>query len=301
MITIVEGPDCCGKTTLTARLVKEFGYTEVIHNGIPPDGNLCEHYGEQLYLAKQRELLATGHDLCESTIFDRQFLGEFIYGPLMRPKVKPRLLNIHLWNRLMASWDIKLIICLPAKQQMMLNYKKRVLMEYVQEEEIISKIYDQFTQLAGNLRTFVYDWENYDELLEYLNEPSRAVTNLDYIGSPHAHTLFVGEQANSGVLDLPFFSDQYSSQYLWMTLHQQWNEAEIAFTNAFKLDRSVRDFHQIDLPFLETVVALGNKTYATCIEHYGRELVLKAPHPAYWRRFHYKEMKKYAKLLGGIH
>lgn len=69
MLIIIEGADKNGKTTLASHISERHGYN-YIHHGPPRNG----------YMGYMDEIL----DLKNKTVMDRSFIGEMIYGPLLR-------------------------------------------------------------------------------------------------------------------------------------------------------------------------------------------------------------------------
>lgn len=109
MRVIIEGPDCCGKTTLAKRLAKDLRYA-YHHEGPPPEGISSRDY----YIGL---LNSHPHD----TIWDRFAYGQVVYGPLLRGQLPDEAeadwdyVNKHLCTSTLQ------ILCLPpfevAKEQ----------------------------------------------------------------------------------------------------------------------------------------------------------------------------------------
>lgn len=76
VIVILEGPDGAGKTSVANALSDAFGECVVIHNG--PETRTWEEFGRQLEDADFRR------DRGVSTIIDRSYLSEVIYGNAYR-------------------------------------------------------------------------------------------------------------------------------------------------------------------------------------------------------------------------
>lgn len=72
MLVVIEGVDKAGKSTLAERLKRELGWN-VVHFGKPGPDPFLEY---NTFL----------DNLTENLICDRFFLGELVYGPLLRKK-----------------------------------------------------------------------------------------------------------------------------------------------------------------------------------------------------------------------
>jgi hypothetical protein len=109
--------------------------------------------------------------------------------------------------------------------------------------------------------------------------------------------LFVGDIANQKYLDLPFFALNNSSSYLNDSLRKaKFTEDQIAFTNARRLDGSVRDLKFIWEEMKNPqIIALG--TIASKLLKSQKVPHNEVPHPAFWKRFHITQQMDYVKYL----
>src|SRR5690349_10848166 len=110
MITILEGPDAAGKTTLAKRL-EDLGYDN-IHFGPPPKTAPGEthpaFYQYMSFLAN-----AWPYDNIRSRVLDRFCYGEAVYGPVFRNDRSFEPWMMRLLERVMLSMQGLLVMCLP--------------------------------------------------------------------------------------------------------------------------------------------------------------------------------------------
>lgn len=326
-IVILEGPDGSGKSTLAQEFVKRgFKY---VHFGVPkPKENLFETYTNAILGAAK-----SGGD----TIFDRLYLGETIYGPVMRGDSRLNRMHVALLQRLVSAHRCREIICLPPQRVCVSNWAEKrkerwdpikCSGDYVDAAAKVKDIWERYG-LARRERFLFYDYTrpgDLDVILDYsLNwcgtHSSREKGNpfgvlpTGMIGSPTAKYLIVGEQINKkrSKVDLPFYLTTGSSLYLWAALDMAGiKEGDLAFVNACKPASRVADKHRHRrksthhrdlsnikevLPWFERAIALGQVAARVCKES-GINFV-SLPHPSWHRRFRGGYLYEYIEALKG--
>lgn len=98
MMIVLEGGDKTGKTTLAKALVKVYGL-RYLHFG-PPGPNAMKEYTEALQAIKQ------------PTVCDRFFVGELVYGPMLRG-TEPRRKDITSLLKLARQYEVNFILLNP--------------------------------------------------------------------------------------------------------------------------------------------------------------------------------------------
>jgi hypothetical protein len=291
---ILEGPDGAGKTQLAQLLCKVHGFS-YHHEGPPPAGveSLLHYYANILHSAQK------------PTVFDRFHLGEMVYGPILRGQQRLTGAESLLMNRLLHGTGSVVIGCLPEFGTCLRNNRNKE--ELIKDERILFEAYQSWFRLmhtaGGSLLVngFIYDYTAGVPI----QLPATFELDKDAIGRPGAKFLFVGEQPN-GELDLPFFSTNHrSSGYLNEALKLAgFEERQLAFTNARKLDGTPRNLARVVLGFRKriTVVALGKVAETTLkdqdVQHMGVVDSIKSlPHPAFWKRFHASKQQDYIDML----
>lgn len=291
---ILEGPDGAGKTTLARQLCAELDM-DYHHEGPPPaERSALEHYGGIFAGAKR------------PTVFDRFFLGETVYGPLLRGGSSLDPQDLTLLGRLMWGSGTLTIFCDPGSDVCFANNKLKA--ELINDEALLVRAYEAWQatwELAGPYgprATYNYSSEHCRHFSQFIGQwryEHRALPD-GVIGSPYAETLFVGEQCN-GHFELPFFGRERSSGYLNDRIKDAgFVEGKIALTNALKVNCEWRDLRQVvaRLSELKTVVLLG-KQAAQSVKNNPLPFVkvFELPHPQYWRRFHAQQTHTYVGML----
>ena len=304
-VICLEGPDCAGKTTLARHLQEKYGY-QYHHEGVPegPDEPLV-HYG--------RVLLEAVNNPDGPVVMDRAFVGEAVYGPLMRNTNHMTKFGLVTMNRVLAAYGVKLVFCLPGYETSVKHWRARKT-EYVKDEGIFKQVYDRFEKLAGDHNTFplsvTYNFNQIDtelagQLLTRTDVGSYPMGHWlpkGMIGSPSATFLFVGEVANQDDLDLPFFSTSGCSPWFYQVLVDAgYTEQEMAFANALTLLREPNYNIQAcaKKERFVRIVALGKVASHTLRRTEVRDFV-EVAHPQYWKRFHEPARTDYVAELAKI-
>src|SRR5687767_9983778 len=289
-VIILEGPDGSGKSTLAHYLEEEYGF-KYEHTGVPATDNLLVEYATRL------------HDAVKSgqrVVFDRLYLGESIYGPLLRNHDR---LNGEegrtILQRIVRAGDVLEVFCEPPYQQCYRNWFSRrsdgkELVESSNTFLNIYNAYEKFRKSREFARSVTYDYTKIDFETAYKlivrSERTPRLLPPDVIGSPTAKFLFVGEIANQESLDLPWVSLDNSSSWLFHVLKGAgFVEDEMAFTNALTLDKKRRNLHEVFTYMPDSnklnFIALG-KVAENTLHYFGYGSRTKAlPHPAFWKRF----------------
>lgn len=289
MIVILEGPDGAGKTTLAHELCERY-QLEYRHDGPPTatSPHPLELYGAILQA-----------DRGQRVVWDRFAMGERVYGPILRDGDRFGDDGWRILNRLFSAAGATQVLCLPSYDMCHAAWSSGR-DELFTDETIFKRTYDRYVQLYDPKTMFRYDHQNpvaridLYGLLELADE-MRAELPLHVIGSPVARYLFVGDRgSNPEALspDLAFFSTNGCSRYLTRALDiAGFKETEVAFMNCY--NHALQNF--MNVPTGMKVIALGNIARQIChiqgVEHGF------APHPQYWRRFHYNDVESYAELL----
>lgn len=301
-VIILEGPDGSGKTTLANTLATDHGF-KVIHSGVPKETN-----GHDLFNTYLMDLWLALHE-DQPVVFDRLYLGELIYGPIMRGR---SLLTDHhqrMLDRVVMAYDIKHVLCLPPRPVAYDNWRAKK-QDYVDHETKWGQVFEAYDRCCStDDRYLVYDytwpWGHQDDeggysvALNSLFIP-RPTLPLGVVGSPRAKLLVVGEQVNAKIqeVDLPFMDDGGSSAFLDDCLKAGYLESEVAYCNAYNINGVPNRFERwamrLKVP-LPNVVALGKKA-AKLLSQQGIPHT-SLPHPQYVKRFQNGKKAEYAQQL----
>lgn len=291
MIIILEGPDGAGKTTLAQQLATAFGLT-VHHEGPPPQNvSMLQHYGRILDDARGKNV-----------VFDRLYVGERVYGPIVRGQ--DRLGEDGYKRMRQLSWAVGAleILCLPAFEVCLTNWQNRK-GELFADPIKLRQVHDSYRRYFTASMYLQYDFTSTDWGWPWLRQTLETVAPtweslpMRMTGHPRATYLFVGDRGGDPDYrpDLPFFATTGSAQYLYNRLHDAgFDDSDVAFINSFS---HVSGQPEVIPNHFKKVIALGSHASHECrrqsIPH------TKIPHPQYWKRFHAYQSGAYTKLLKG--
>ena len=228
-------------------------------------------------------------------------MGERVYGPILRTGDRFGDEGWRIMNRLFSAAGATQVMCLPDYEFCRKAWASGR-EELVQDEVKFRQTYDRYRELYDPRTMFCYDHASPTGLLDLyglleLTDEMRPTLPIDLVGSPVARYLLVGDRgSNPKALnpDLPFFSTSGSSRYLTRALDLAgFKETEIAFMNCYS--HALENFLDIPWELIPNVIALGNIAQKVC-EMQGVNHGF-APHPQYWRRFHYNDVESYAQQL----
>jgi thymidylate kinase len=297
MFIIIEGADKTGKTTLSNAIRERF-HSEYVHFGKPKKHPATE-YAEY----------ALSND--GNLVLDRFYLGELVYGPLLRGKCGISPLEFATLERILRLKQA--ILIQTTTDAALANKRLAVSTQHEAVDDLQNaKAALGFSQLRDRSKlqyVINYDGSSYanlDKVLDQLsalkNEVERDQTTIQKvctgIGTPTGKKIvLVGEGVNKKVtwLGLPF-DKGFSSEFLLESLKVAGIPEDLVYIcNADKITAQELEF----LTRSKTLfIALGKKADARLkyfdIPHAA------LPHPQYIKRFQWKNKGQYAKDLKSI-
>lgn len=294
MLIIIEGCDKSGKTTLAREISKRFNY-EYQHFGAPgPEPG--REYAEFLLNLKR------------PTVCDRFYIGEQVYGPLLRGKSLITNLQKAVIERLCRLRGAIVIYAqtpLEVCQERLAKSKDEDVT--LKENEIAWKMFREVIEETHITPMCLYDSSKPDSINTLLAQLApvlntmRQMSGLASVYCSGIGTIFgdkmvvVGESLNERVtwIGKPF-DRGVSSEFLYSCLREaSVPESKLYFCNADKLTVEEATFiRQGDTtPWL----ALGDKAHRKLsdlqIDH------VWIPHPQYWKRFKNGERAEYVGMI----
>ena len=303
-LTIFEGPDGAGKTTL-AKAYAELTGARYVHFGPLPRvvNGLMRMYVEAMLPA------ILGY---QSVVFDRSWLSEYPYGTVFRAG-QDRLgpVYVRMLERLALRCGGVVVLCLPPKDVVTENYKRRKRDEYLTSVKQVDRVYDIYKTLLSQstgvaylnaLPLTRYSYVDYANSANSLQNtvcdvmawvdrirPERHDTSHASAGCLGGATVLVGESfAQHGNLDpwyqWPFASFSKAGCSWWLTnelIKAGVAERDLYWINA---DQPLAHLDQTS----HRIIALGDVA-ADRLKHYVQRPFERCHHPEYWSRFRSSE------------
>lgn len=297
-VIILEGIDGSGKTTL-AKELQNIGY-EYKHEGVPHPGvDLIAHYLSVLDSSMGSE---------KNVVHDRLWLGERIYGPVMRNLDRLGPMGHTLFERLHRSKDITHILCHPPYEVALANYAKRKALkgEYIDSDNHFQQIYERYRSFVTNM-DIVYDYTKHDSkaLLTQLNL-SKSTLPKGTVGHLSAKYLFIADRPNHDYIDVPFHAITGSSGYFNESLRLAFIlERDLAISNAYSpkgVEHNLIPVVKL-LRELQHIFIMGGKAAEWFFKYRGQiNPLIKVhyiPHPSYLKRFKGHNPQILAEIITG--
>lgn len=282
MITILEGADGCGKTTLA----QSQAFAD----------HLYQHQGPYTK-DPMVETLARVKITPKPVLFDRLHLGERVYGPVYRNADMLGAVRQRMLERVLLSYETAVALMVPAYEDALRAWRERSERgeEMLTEEEHFRAVYEGFKELDTHLPMIVVNpfVETAEDIRDFLDQV-RCPENLGPgIGSfTPGNVLIVGEQADLLDHDATPYPFVGGEQGTWVS--QQLEDADIGehhlyWVNALSPDGTTTKHQFVEYLQPDKVIALGKVAATWCrLAGFAYDEV---PHPLYWMRF--QENKSY--------
>lgn len=258
MRLIIEGCDGSGKTTLINNLgLPHRVHLKAMRGGV--GGSTAAGWGgqDEAPTAYAKQILGAP----EGTAFDRFYLSELVYGPLLRGTSDVTTEETILVDRVLRAQVVQTILCVPPFTTTLRNVQQegRERPSY-QTLPFLRSAFAGFLSLAEAHRVVRYNYlQDLVPLRENLEAGDMCRLPAQVIGSPGAKYLIV----TTDNLFLPLLSMQDPSaaminQALW---YAGIREEDMAFTNARHWTAHSRGLRGALLASTQTVIAVGLEAY----------------------------------------
>lgn len=291
MLVVIEGVDKAGKSTLAERLKRELGWN-IVHFGKPGPKPANEY----------AEFLKYG----ENMICDRFYVGELVYGPLLRGKHSMTALEIITIERMCRKAGMILVHVDP--EYGIIATRLMLLGDELINAEQNEKAYKMFKDVVPTRNTGqIVRWVQ-GTTVQHVTETIRMMVDRDIllyerakescsgIGTVIGEKLvFVGESLNDKTtwIGMPFDSGASAEYLLTAMASIAVDESKVYITNSDKITQKEVDF--LKGTGSTKFISLGNKAYDK-LKTLGISSA-KIPHPGYWRRFHHYDLAKYSNQI----
>lgn len=293
-LTILEGPDGCGKSALASKFLEAKLAHGVLHHGpyLDDGPEVINRYLSQM----RHPPKSMAH-----VIFDRSWLSEPIYGWVRRHgQDRVGIAGRRYCERLALACQG--VVLMPATdfETCAARYIARKGDEYLTKVSELKEVYNLYAALGtlSSLPTYIVDTAaDIRKIFEIIQQGRPRSNQGPGIGHWHpGHvTLIVGEKTSeSAATDLPFIvpDNNTAGCSFWLAEKlESWKirEAELYWVNA--LDNDGKETDPSFLTFLrpQRVVALGKTAERWCRVTARIEKFKTVEHPQYWKRFHYHQ------------
>lgn len=283
-VTIFEGPDGAGKTTLAKAYAQENGARYVHFDNLPNAGpGLARMYVEAMLPA------VLGY---QPVVLDRCWLSEGPYGVVLRGGINRTCrADMRMIERLAYRCGAVVVRCQPAFETAEKNYLSRKHAEMLATTEELKTVYELYKTERSDLPMIIYDYENDKWSSERLNNYRTECHPLDLLsaGNWESQTIIVGDcfahhEPFDALYQWPFasFSSVGCSRWLTNLLEEhKITEDRLCWANS---DQDLA-------PFLEreeytVIVALGNEAQHRLKKFKSAAEIVHFQHPQAWKRFH---------------
>lgn len=220
-VTILEGPDGAGKTTLAAAWRNKLALAGLTSN-LSDHGPYLDQTGDFISTRYLRSLLMAANS--PHVFLDRSWFSEEVYGPIVRGVDRMETRHHRVLERVAFSRSAVQLICLPPYENCLKAYLARKEMEYLEDESILRAVWDNFRALTTldkpqRIPTFVYDYtrepdlQDFIDLVEGLRPPPNLGPGLGHFRNGDS-TLIIHEH------NLPVTPDMWLDP-AWKMLNQE--------------------------------------------------------------------------------
>lgn len=291
-VTIFEGPDGGGKTTLATEYAK-LTNARLVHCGpfTSVKKDLARFYVEAMLPA------LLGY---QDVVLDRSWLSELPYGAAFRggkDRIGP--IKRRILERIAMRCGAVVVKCLPDVDVCVENYRKRRDLEMLTHEDQLRHVHACYEHLQTELDEVMYDYTTYDRGRDHAARVEYDVTELrksvpchvldsSTVGNRAGGIAIVGDAASShksadSLIQFPFCSLSGGGCSSWLT--RQLHQARIPEYNLLWANQENGKDLLVLPAVANTIIALGENARqalkARNIDH------LHVPHPQAWKRFHH--------------
>ena len=136
-ITIFEGPDGSGKTTLAKRYAERMGACYRHHGPCP---QITEEHLLKIYVEMMLPALLGYQDV----VLDRAWLSEQVYGLVIRSRDRVGIAGSRLLERLALRCEVAVVLCLPPLAACQRVWSKRSTGEDLYSQELMTRAYRSY-------------------------------------------------------------------------------------------------------------------------------------------------------------
>ena len=296
-LIIFEGPDGGGKSSAIQQLV-DYSTQElhVVHHG--PYPNVTKTLS-RLYLESMLPAVL-GH---RTTVLDRSWLSEPIYGKAFRGGCDRIGVNRRHLERLALRCDPLVVLCLPPWKEVLKTFRSRKGVEMLDREDQLRHVYNLYEDLPRqtDLPVVRFNYLKDDVLTTTSHHGAGCMSTAHHGAGPvNGRVLLVGDEFgerknDDPLMQWPFasFSGNGCSQWLtWKLWQTGISERDLTWVNSDEIGTFMQD---VNIFRFKQIIALGQRAHERLsvlnIPH------LQVAHPQHAKRFHFAETYELISLI----
>lgn len=185
-IVIIEGTDNIGKDTIISNIIKDYETVTLIHCSSPKSKNISDAIEEQKLLFNNQILdIITKKYNTDILIFNRSFIGEYVYGSIYRNRdMLNTMIYINNLEDMLNSYinknDLIYIQLLSSSIELMKNNEDNKSLskgdydKIKKEIELFTEIYDN-SHIVNKHLIYVNDGDKFRDLNEIIKEVKNCI------------------------------------------------------------------------------------------------------------------------------
>jgi len=292
VITVLEGPDLAGKTSIAQRLMTGRPPRALLRKGPPRAGSILDQYlgpiNDRLYL-----LTTTSTHL----VLDRWHMGELVYGPLLRDKSLLTEQQADYIDMVLQTFGCSFEYVKAPLEVLEQRYDLRG--DTLIKRDDLKTIFDGYETIFKTRPHWVE--RTSDKIFDRADAPMHAARAGRYIGPANPEVLLLGDQRNDRRFMFPFVPERASSgHWLMGAMHAAGvDHMKVGIMNACETDPGIV-FDQWWGLGKPPIVTLGVNARRQWNYAHGGDwptIATDAKHPQWMRRFAYTAMESYGEII----
>ncbi len=299
IVTILEGPDGAGKTTLGERLLSKFSDSLPEHAVV----NHGPYAGEERIFDRYAEPLVSSSS--DYQLFDRSWIAEPIYGQAFRGGAnRISVGQRRMLERLAFTRSAVVVLALPPFASCKRSFLSRKGAEYLETADQLRQVYDLYVGISRytSLPVVLYDYEtmNFSYVARLIDDARPLLNDGPGIGhwNPGSVALLVGDRPNASnsslsrrAWGLPFISSSGGGCSAWLAEQLEElsvPESALYWVNAYDEGGAETPSRFVDSLNPQRIIALGAAARGWCERNLSCEFTA-IEHPQHQKRFHHHD------------
>lgn len=296
-ITVLEGPDLAGKSTIAQQIMNAGGRVQLLKQGPPPvhQRDIIAHY------LKPIEGMIGHADI--HTVMDRWHVGELIYGPILRDKSMLTVQQADYIDMVLQTFGARFYYVTARLSTLQRRYDKRG--DGLIKRHHLEFIDDDYETWMNGRPHWVLHYPEANFTQPIMHEKLRMHSPMagQYVGPDLPKVLLLGDERNDHRMVFPFVPERATSgHWLMGAMHEaSVDHMCVGVMNANEATEAslFTQWEQLHKP---PVITLGRKAQRAWMNAsaFAVTKTYYMNHPQYERRFHYMQMKEYGEQIKDV-